>query len=55
MNRVMEIAGQISEVNQRMVGKIKELIDYRNEATHKEAYLNERVQFKEFIVKYLKG
>jgi len=49
ISRAMEIARDIAEVNQEMLGRIKALIEYGNVAGHNGALEKERQGFMEFV------
>ena len=51
MIRVMQLAGFICEGKFDMLMTVKDLIEFRNNATLDEAYENERSQFRKFIKK----
>jgi enoyl-CoA hydratase len=51
MPRVLQIAGFICEGKFDMLMTVKELIEYRDKATFKESYENEKRGFKEFVKK----
>ncbi len=53
MNRAMQIAGFICEGNFDMLMTVKELIEFRNNATFEEAYQNERAGFRGFLKKVM--
>jgi enoyl-CoA hydratase len=52
--RAKQIATEIRAVNQDMLAVIKELIEYRNNATLDDAFVKERLGFKTFLMKHLK-
>jgi enoyl-CoA hydratase len=49
--RAMQLAGFICEGREDMLMVVKELIEYRNNATLEEAYKNERTGFRAFVKK----
>jgi len=49
----MQIAGFICEGKFDMLMTVKKLIEYRDNATFKESYENEKNGFKEFVKKHL--
>jgi enoyl-CoA hydratase len=51
--RAGEIAGQICEVNQELLGVVKKLIEYRDTATLDTAFAHERKGFREFVKTHL--
>jgi enoyl-CoA hydratase len=51
--RALQIAGFICEGRFDMLMTVKELIEYRNNATFEESYENEKRGFKEFVKKHL--
>jgi enoyl-CoA hydratase len=53
LDRAKEIAGQISGVNQDMLGVVKQLIDYRDTSTLEDAFAHERGGFRDFVKKHL--
>ena len=53
--RAKEIAIDICAVNNDMLGVVKELIDYRDSATHEKSFAHEREEFKVFAKKTLPG
>lgn len=53
--RVMQIAGFICEGKFDMLMTVKELIEFRNNATLEEAYKNERAGFMNFVKKNIPG
>jgi enoyl-CoA hydratase/carnithine racemase len=52
MNRAMQIAQDICAANTELLGDIKGLIEFRNDATLSEAFKNERKGFKAFLDKF---
>ena len=55
MPRVMQLAGFICEGKFDMLMTVKELIEYRNNASLEEAYKNERAGFMNFVKKNIPG
>lgn len=55
MPRVMQLAGFICEGKFDMLMTVKELIEFRNNATLEEAYRNERAGFMNFVKKNIPG
>jgi len=53
--RTMEIAGNICEGNQNMLGTVKELIEFKNNSSLSESLQNEKNKFDSFISKHLKN
>jgi len=53
MPRVLQIAGFICEGKFDMLMTVKELIEYRDNATFKESFENEKRGFKDFVEKHL--
>lgn len=53
MTRVMQLAGFICEGRFDMLMTVKELIEYRNNATLEEAFKNERAGFMNFLKKHM--
>lgn len=51
MPRAIQLAGFICEGREDMLMTVKELIEYRNNATLEEAYKNERTGFRAFVKK----
>jgi enoyl-CoA hydratase len=52
--RAKQIASDICAVKQDMLAVVKDLIEYRNNATLDDAFANERRGFKQFLMKHLK-
>jgi enoyl-CoA hydratase len=55
MPRVMQLAGFICEGKFDMLMTVKELIEFRNNATLEESYSNERAGFMEFVKRNIPG
>ena len=53
LDRAKEIASQIGEVNQDMLGVVKKLIDHRDTTTLDAAFAHERQGFQNFVKKHL--
>jgi len=51
MPRVMQLAGFICEGREDMLMTVKELIEFKNNATLEDAYKNERTGFMAFVKK----
>lgn len=53
LSRTRQIAAHICDVNQEMLGIVKDLIEYRNHASLQEAFAHERKGFRAFVKKFL--
>ncbi len=53
LSRSMEIAEQAAGLNQGLLTKMKELIDYRKKATHSDAFAHERMEFRKFVSDFM--
>jgi len=53
LDRALEIAKQITDVNQEMLPVVRSLINYQNGHSFDEAFVHERTGFKSFVQKHL--